>query len=148
MPARATATNGFVHCGPDLDEYIEGFTVPCLFEEYDCAREVMYQYHDACAYAPCTYAVTGCAFKASQPMLFDHLTAEHPCPVHVLPGYWRPDLLRVPMSESGPTHQLLVVNGDELRLFVMSVRTRGTDDWGVMVACVQARGVVMTQKSN
>nr|CAB3476483.1 unnamed protein product [Digitaria exilis] len=43
-------------------------------------------------------------------------------------------------SVSGPVDRLLVVDGDERRLFVMSVRPRGASCCAVTVACVRASG--------
>ncbi|WVZ72054.1 hypothetical protein U9M48_020572 [Paspalum notatum var. saurae] len=124
---RATA---FVHCGPDLDAFVGGFRVPCPFEAYGCGSSVVY--HDACAYAPCPCAL--CPFAASPRMLRDHLAAEHAWRVDALPSYGKPLQLRVPASEA---HRLLVVEGDEPRLFVLSVRARAAY-WVVSVACVRA----------
>ncbi|KAF8772177.1 hypothetical protein HU200_006017 [Digitaria exilis] len=136
----------FVHRGPD---YVGAFTARCRFVAYGCASAFLYDdddddaaaaHRDACAYAPCPCAVSGCAFTASPPMLRGHLAAGHSWPVHTLPGYETPVDLRVPAPGSGTAHHLLAVDGDELRLFVMSVRARGVSGWAITVACVRASG--------
>ncbi|OEL35226.1 hypothetical protein BAE44_0003755 [Dichanthelium oligosanthes] len=106
----------FVHCGPNLDEFVGGFKVPCPFKSYGCTNAVVY--HDtathraASTYAPCPCAVAGCAFTASPPMLRDHLATAHSWRLDALPGYGRPLRLRVPASGSQPHHRLLAVEGE------------------------------------
>ncbi|CAD6341089.1 unnamed protein product [Miscanthus lutarioriparius] len=121
----------FVHCGPDLDVYIGGFRVACPFRDYGCDSSVTYHesdaHRDACALCP---------FKASPPVLHDHLAADHAWPLHAVPSYGK--LLHLYVAVSEPPHRLLVVEGDERRLFVLSVRARGKDIWAVSLACVRA----------
>jgi E3 ubiquitin-protein ligase SIAH1 len=128
----------FVHCGPDLDVYIGGFMVPCPFQDYGCDSSVAYHesdaHRDACAYAPCRCAL--CPFKASPLVLRDHLAAGHACRVHAVPSYGKLLHLRAAVSE--PPHRLLVVESDDRRLFVLSVRARAKDIWAVSLACVRA----------
>lgn len=69
-------------------------------------------------------------------MLRAHLAADHCWRVHAVPAYGMLLHLRVAMSE--PPHCLLVVEGDERRLFVLSVRARGADIWAISLACVRA----------
>jgi len=57
--------------------------------------------------------------------------------VHGVPSYGAHFHVGAAVSE--PPHRLLVVEGDEQRLFVLSVRARGAADiWAVSLACVRA----------
>ncbi|CAO2209162.1 unnamed protein product [Urochloa humidicola] len=132
----------FAHCGPDLDLVIGDARVPCPFREYGCGRSVVYHataaHQDACPYAPCHCSVPGCPFTGSPPRLRDHLAFEHAWPLDTLPGYGKPLPLRVPAAAAGEQpHRLLVVDGDERRLFALSVRPRGAASVAVSVSCVR-----------
>ncbi|KAL6627518.1 hypothetical protein ACP70R_031244 [Stipagrostis hirtigluma subsp. patula] len=132
---RATA---FVHCSTELDDVIAAARVPCPYEAYGCDSSVVYHettaHRDACAYAPCVCSESGCHFSSSPRMLRDHLAASHSWVVEKIPGYGKPRSFRVPASEP---HRLLAVEGDDPRLFVLSVRARGAAV-AVSVACVRA----------
>ncbi|KAJ1263565.1 hypothetical protein BS78_09G195500 [Paspalum vaginatum] len=144
-------------CGPDLDAFVSGFRVPCPFEAYGCGSFVVYHdvavhrdvHRDVCTYAPCPYAL--CPFTASPRMLGDHLAADHPWRVDALPSYGKSLQLRVSLFRdiypphrvlASDAHCLLVVEGDERRLFVLSVRALGGlvlgAYWAVSVACIRA----------
>ncbi|XP_039851264.1 E3 ubiquitin-protein ligase SINA-like 7 [Panicum virgatum] len=129
----------FTHCGPELDLFVGDARVPCPFKAYGCDLSVVYHatavHQDACAYAPCHCSVPGCPFTASPPRLRDHLAYDHAWPLDRLPGYGKPLQLRVPAA-AGP-HRLLVVEGDERRLFALSVRPRGAASLAVSVSCVR-----------
>ncbi|OEL20910.1 hypothetical protein BAE44_0018071 [Dichanthelium oligosanthes] len=133
---RATA---FAHCGPELDLYVGDARVPCPFKEYGCGVSVVYHataaHQDTCAYAPCHCSVPGCPFTASPPRLRDHLAFDHSWRLDRLPGYGKPLPLRVPAAAE--PHRLLVVEGDERRLFALSVRPRGAASFAVSVSCVR-----------
>jgi E3 ubiquitin-protein ligase SIAH1 len=121
-----------------VDLYVGDARVPCPFREYGCGRSVAYHgtaaHQDACPYAPCHCAVPGCPFTASPPRLRDHLAFDHAWPLDRLPGYGKPVPLRVPAAEP---HRLLVVEGDERRLFALCVRPRGAASVAVSVSCVR-----------
>ncbi|XP_025815689.1 E3 ubiquitin-protein ligase SINA-like 7 [Panicum hallii] len=135
---RCGSAAAFAHCGPELDLYVGDARVPCPFKAYGCDRSVVYHataaHQDACAYAPCHCSVPGCPFMASPPRLRDHLAFDHAWPLDRLPGYGKPLPLCVPAA--GP-HRLLVVEGDERRLFALSVRPRGAASLAVSVSCVR-----------
>ncbi|CAL4977523.1 unnamed protein product [Urochloa decumbens] len=128
--------------GPGL---FDAFRVPCPFERYGGASTVVYHDTDAhraaCAYAPLPCGVAGCPFAGSPRMLRDHLAVAHCWRLDTLPGYGNPLALRVP---SEPARHLLAVEGDDRRLFVLSVRELGGGAgravWAVSVACVRASG--------
>ncbi|CAL4951170.1 unnamed protein product [Urochloa decumbens] len=137
-----------VPCGPeDLDELFDAFRVPCPFERYGCASTVVYHDTDAhraaCAYAPLPCGVAGCPFAGSPRMLRDHLVVAHCWRLDMMPGYGKPLALRVP---SEPARHLLAVEGDDRRLFMLSVGELGGGAggaaafWAVSVACVRASG--------
>jgi E3 ubiquitin-protein ligase SIAH1 len=69
-------------------------------------------------------------------VLRDHLAAGHAWRVHAVPSYGKLLHLRAAVSE--PPHRLLVVESDDRRLFVLSVRPRAKDIWAVSLACVRA----------
>ncbi|CAL4977525.1 unnamed protein product [Urochloa decumbens] len=134
----------FAHCGAELDLFVCDARVPCPFKEYGCGISVAYHataaHQDACPYAPCHCSVPGCPFSASPPRLRDHLTFDHAWPLDRLPGYGKPLPLRVPAAAAGEQqpHRLLVVEGDERRLFALSVRPRGAaGSVAVTVSCVR-----------
>ncbi|CAL4964927.1 unnamed protein product [Urochloa decumbens] len=138
-----------VPCGPeDLEELFDAFRVPCPFERYGCASTVVYHDTDAhraaCAYAPLPCGVAGCPFAGSPRMLRGHLAVAHCWRLDTLPGYGNPLALRVP---SEPARHLLAVEGDDRRLFVLSVRELGGGAgravWAVSVACVRASGATV-----
>ncbi|RCV24439.1 hypothetical protein SETIT_5G084300v2 [Setaria italica] len=135
---RCGGATAFAHCGPELDLYVGDARVPCPFRAYGCRRSVAYHataaHQDACPYAPCHCAVPGCPFTASPPRLRDHLAFDHAWPLDRLPGYGKPHPLRVP---AGEPHHLLVVEGDERRLFALCVRPRGAASLAVSVSCVR-----------
>ncbi|CAO2198759.1 unnamed protein product [Urochloa humidicola] len=134
----------FAHCGAELDLIVGDARVPCPFREYGCGISIAYHataaHQDACPYAPCHCSVPGCPFTASPPRLRDHLAFDHSWPLDRLPGYGKPLPLRVPAppaaGEQQP-HRLLVVDGDEHRLFALSVRPRGAASVAVSVSCVR-----------
>ncbi|TVU22153.1 hypothetical protein EJB05_31835, partial [Eragrostis curvula] len=127
----------FVHC-PDVDMFIDSAKVPCPYESFGCDRSVVYheipEHLDACAYAPCPCLVPGCHVAASPPpMLRDHLAADHAWTVHKFAAYAKAYTLRIPAAES---QRLLVVEADDPRLFLMSLRWRGAA-LAVSVSCVR-----------
>ncbi|KAF8772176.1 hypothetical protein HU200_006016 [Digitaria exilis] len=139
---RATA---FVHCGRELDMYVGDARVPCPFKAYGCGLSVVYHataaHQDACAFAPCHCSVPGCPFTASPPRLRDHLAFDHAWPLDRLAGYGKTLPLRVPAATE--PHRLLVVEGDDRRLFALSVRPRGAASFAVSVSCVRTTAAAM-----
>ncbi|CAL4957857.1 unnamed protein product [Urochloa decumbens] len=135
----------FAHCGAELDLFVGDARVPCPFKLYGCGISVAYHataaHQDACPFAPCHCSVPGCPFTASPPRLRDHLAFDHAWPLDRLPGYGKPLPLRVPVAAAAgeqQPHRLLVVEGDERRLFALSVRPRGAaGSVAVSVSCVR-----------
>lgn len=123
---------------PALDTFIRSAKIYCPNKEYGCGRNLAYyevgDHERVCPHAPCSCSEAGCGFLGLPPKLVDHLTAVHSWPVDRIPRYGTVHLLHLPASER---RCLLVVQEDEHRAFLLSVRAHGASS-AVSVVCLRA----------